>query len=166
MESFFSKLYLDLQERIKEAVPEIEWTEQDFGQDVFDDWRPNVAFPAVLIDFPDTAYSEIGNVNQSAAVTISLRLLFAPFSQSYEDAPLEVREDALQFFEIENQLVNALHGWCPAGGYCQPLMRRTAASNNNNKTGLRIRNLQFATAYIEIFEQPEALKQTVEMKII
>ncbi|MDR2292113.1 MAG: hypothetical protein LBE11_01395 [Prevotellaceae bacterium] len=166
MESFFSKLYLDLQERIKESVAEIEWIEQDFGQDTFDEWRPNVAFPAVLIDFPITTYSEIGNVNQSATATVALRLLFAPFSQSYEDAPLEVREDALQFFEIENKLVNALQGWCPAGSYCQPLLRRTAASNSNNRTGLRIRNLQFDTAFLEIFEQPEALRQTITMKII
>ncbi|MDR1199042.1 MAG: hypothetical protein LBK94_08560 [Prevotellaceae bacterium] len=166
MESFFSKLYLDMQSRIKEAVPEIEWIEQDFGQDVFDEWAPNVAFPAVLIDFPSTVYSEIGNVNQSAEATVALRLLFAPFSQSYEDAPLEVREDALQFFEMENKLVNALQGWVPDGGYCQPLLRRAAASFNNNKTGLRVRNLQFITACLEIFEQPEALQQTITMKII
>jgi hypothetical protein len=166
MDSFFSKLYLDLQERIKSAVPEIEWIEQDFGQDVFDEWRPNVAFPAVLIDFPSTVYSEIGNINQSANATISLRLLFAPFSQSYEDAPVEVREDALQFFEIENKLVNALQGWVPTGAYCQPLLRRTVASMNNNRTGLRIRNLSFLTAYFEIFETTEKLQQTVTMKIV
>jgi hypothetical protein len=166
MESFFSKLYLDLQSRIKEAVPEIEWIEQDFGQDTLGEWSPNIAFPAVLIDFPLTQYSETGNINQSAEATIALRLLFAPFSQSYEDAPLEVREDALEFFETENRLVNALQGWVPDGAYCQPLLRRAAASLNNNLTGLRTRNLQFATAYLEIFEQPEALQQTVEMKII
>ncbi|MDR3226063.1 MAG: hypothetical protein LBT56_00125 [Prevotellaceae bacterium] len=166
MDSFFSKLYLDLQERIKSAVPEIEWIEQDFGQDIFDEWRPNVAFPAVLIDFPSTTYSEIGNINQSAQAAIMLRLLFAPFSQSYEDAPIEVRQDALQFFEIENKLVNALQGWTPTGAYCQPLLRRAAASVNNNRIGLRIRNLSFSTAYLEIFETPEALEQTVTMKIV
>jgi hypothetical protein len=166
MNSFFSKLYIDLQARIKAAVAEIEWIEQDFGQDVYSEWLPNVAFPAILIDFPNTDYSETSNVNQSATVAITLRLLFSPFSQSYEDAPIEVRQDALQFFEIENKLVNALQGWAPTDAYCQPLLRRTAASNNNNKIGLRIRNLQFITAFIEIFESPEALQQTIKMKII
>jgi hypothetical protein len=166
MESFFSKLYLDLQNRIKEAVPEIEWIEQDFGQDTLDEWRPNVVFPAVLIDFISTVYSEIGNINQSAEATISLRLLFAPFSQSYEDAPFEVREDALEFFELENKIVNALQGWFPDGGYCQPLLRRTAASFNNSRIALRVRNLQFATTFLEIFETPDMLEQTVKIKII
>jgi hypothetical protein len=166
MDSFYAKLYTDLQERIKNTVEEIDWIEQDFGQDTLDEWRPNVSFPAVLIDFPQTNYSEIGGINQSATVIVSLRLLFAPFSQSYEDAPIEVIEDALQFFEIENKIVNALQGWAPSDNYCQPLLRRSAASNNNNRRGLRIRNLSFATAFLEIFEKPEKHNEPIVGKII
>jgi len=151
MNSFFANFYLDLCERIRTAVPKIKWIEQDFGQDVFDKWRPNVAFPAVLIDFPSVQYSGEGGLSQFGEVSVSIRLLNNPFSQSYDAAPLEVKKEALQYFEIEQQLVDALHGWAPDKGYCQPLVRSSITSNNRNDIGLRIRNLSFTTAYEEDF---------------
>ncbi|MFV0313275.1 MAG: hypothetical protein ACK5KN_16730 [Dysgonomonas sp.] len=150
--SFFARYYLDICERIRTEVPEIEWIEQDFGQDVFDKWRPNVAFPAVLIDFPAASYDAEAATSQFGEVTMSVRLLVAPFTQSYEEAPIEVKEDALQYFEIEQKLINALHGWQPEDEYCQPLVRSSIQSNNRNDIGLRIRNLAFTTAYEEDFE--------------
>jgi hypothetical protein len=152
MNSFFAQFYLDLCERIKQEVPEIEWIEQDFGQDAFDKWRPNVAFPAVLIDFPNANYSAESGLSQFGNVTVALRLLVAPFSQSYDDAPVEVKQDALDYFELEAKLVEALHGWAPDAEYCQPLIRESITSNNRNDIGLRIRNLTFSTAYEEDFE--------------
>lgn len=152
LNSFFARYYLDLCERIREEVPEVVWIEQDFGQDTFDKWRPNVAFPAVLIDFPSTSYEGEQGLSQWGAVSLSIRLLVAPFTQSYDGAPIEVKEDALQFFELEQQLVNALHGWIPEEEYCQPLIRGGVSSNNRNDIGLRIRNLTFTTSYEEDFE--------------
>lgn len=159
MTSYFSQLYLDIQQRIKTEVPEIAWIEQDFGQDVFDKWRPNVAFPAVLIDFPSADYENIAGMGQTAVVTIHIRLLVAPFQQSYEAAPIEIRKEALSYFDLEQKLVDALHGWEPslplAGGageehyYSQALTRTRITSNNRNDIGLRIRELQFTTAYDE-----------------
>lgn len=152
LNSFFARYYLALQERIREVVPEIVWIEQDFGQDAFDKWRPNVAFPAVLIDFPNARYESESGLSQWATVKVSIRLLVAPFSQSYDDAPIEVKEDALQYFEIEQRLINALHGWCPDEGYCQPLIRESITSDNRNDLGLRIRSIGFETVYEEDFE--------------
>lgn len=152
LNSFFARFYLALQERIRETVPEIEWIEQDFGQDAFDKWRPNVAFPAVLIDFPNTRYEGESGLSQWAEAKINIRLLVAPFSQSYDDAPIEVKEEALQYFEIEQKLINSLHGWCPDEGYCQPLIRESIFSDNRNDLGLRIRSIGFGTAYEEDFE--------------
>lgn len=153
MNSPFARLYLDIQNRIKTEVPEIEWIEQDFGQDVFDKWRPNVAFPAVLIDFPTAEYSEIGGIHQQADVTINMRLLVTPFSQSYEEAPIEVRQDALDYYEIEQKLVQALHDWTPDDGYAQSLIRARVTANNRSDIGLRIRELQFTTAWQEFFDE-------------
>lgn len=146
MESYFARLYLDLQARIKELVPAIEWIEQDFGQDTYDKWRPSVAFPAVLIDFPSCQYSHLSDNAQLAKVTVSIRLLVAPFSQSYEGAPIEVIQDALSYFDLEQELCDALHGWHPEG-YSQALMRVSAASSNRSDIGLRVRQLSFSTAY-------------------
>lgn len=150
MDSYFAELYLDIQERIKSEVTEIEWIEQDFGQDAYDKWRPNVAFPAVLIDFTNAEYDNIANEGQTAEVTVTLRLLVAPFEQSYEDAPLEVKQGALEYFELEHKLVRAIHGWSTE--YTQPLIRKRITSHNRNDIGLRIRELQFTTAYQEYEE--------------
>lgn len=148
MDSYFARLYLDLQKRIAEKVPEIAWIEQDFRQEENDAFRPDVAFPAVLIDFPESGYSALCGYSQMAAVTVSLRLFFAPFTQSYFEAPQDTKEDALQYFEIEQKLINALHGWEP-GEYSQPLIRASASSDNRNTIGLRIRILLFTTEYEE-----------------
>ena len=148
--SFYTNLYLDLQKRINNKVPKIQWIEQDFGQDVYKEWRPAVAFPAVLIDFPDSNFEAMSTLHQFARVTISLRLLDAPFTQSYADAPIETKKDALAFFDLEHEIVVALHGWTP--GYCQPLIRERATSNNQNNIGLRIREISFTTAYEEYFD--------------
>lgn len=158
MTSYFSQLFLDIQERIKNEVPEIQWIEQDFGQDVYDKWRPNVSFPAVLVDFTSADYENISGGGQTAEVAVSLRLLVAPFEQSYEAAPIEVRKGALEYFDIEQKLVDALHGWEPmyVDGetnedvyYSQAFVRKRITSNNRNDIGLRIRELQFTTAYDE-----------------
>lgn len=153
MNSFFARYYLDLCTRIREEMPEIEWIEQDFGQDAFDKWRPSVAFPAVLIDFPSASYSAESGLSQFGEVSVNIRLFVAPFTQSYDDAPIEVKEDALQYFELEQKLVNVLHGWTPEDSYCQPLIRGGVQTHNRNDIGLRIRNLTFSTAYEEDFEQ-------------
>ena len=152
MNDYFSTLYVDLQKRIKAQVPDIKWIEQDFGQDVYDQWRPNVSFPAALIDFPNTDYSMESTTSQMGEVTVVIRLLFAPFSQSYDKAPITVREKALKYFGLEQQLVNALHGWMPKDKYTQPFVRTNARSNNRNDIGLRIRELTFTTLYEEDFE--------------
>ena len=164
MNSFFADLYLDIQKRIKTEVPEIEWIEQDFGQDVYDKWRPNVAFPAVLIDFPDANYESIGGEGQWADVELKIRLMVAPFEQSYQDAPLEVKQGALEYFEIEHKIVQAIHGWAPERNipntdpveveeYVQPFVRKRISSNNRNDIGLRIREIQFTTAYQEYIDE-------------
>lgn len=149
--SFFAQLYLDLQERIKTEVPEIQWIEQDFGQDAYDKWRPNVAFPAVLIDFPSADYESIGGDGQWADVELKIRLMVAPFEQSYEDAPIEVRKGSLEFFELEHKLTQSIHGWAAentdGNAYVQPFVRKRITSNNRNDIGLRIRELHFTTSY-------------------
>ncbi|MDD2633949.1 MAG: hypothetical protein PHW82_00450 [Bacteroidales bacterium] len=152
MESFYANLYIDIMARIKAEVSEINWIEQDFGQDVIDKWRPSVQFPAVLINFPDTNFEGLSESNQFGEARISIRLLVAPFTQSYEGAPVEVIEDALSYYEIEHKLTRALHNWQPDDDYCQPLVRKSVSTQNRGDIGLRIRTVMFETGYQEEFE--------------
>jgi len=152
MESFFAELYLHIQERLTLLVPDVSWIEQDFSQDDFDEWRASVSFPAVLIDFPATEYSEIAQGNQLADCVVSIRLLADTFSQSYEGAPLEVKKDALSYFDLEKKVVTALQNWQPEGNYCTPLIRKRAVTDNRNNIGLRKREIHFTTSFEEYVE--------------
>lgn len=150
MKSFFSQLYTDLQQHILTSVPDIKWVEQDLAQDEAD-FRPNVAFPAVLIDFTSADYEDLGQLAQTATVEVQLRLLVATYSQSYSSAPDNVKEQALQYFELEHELIEAVHGF--SSELYQPLGLRSIRTQNRPDIGLRIRTLTFATAY-QSFQSP------------
>lgn len=152
MESFFGTYYIDLQERIKSAVPSIRWIEQDYGQE------SNVDFPAVLVDFSDTSYDNITLGGTVANVEVTFRLLCSVFSQSYSPAPEEVKSDALQYLDIEHELIGALHGWQPNGNYVQPLMLSRATTSNRGDKGIRIRVLKFTTVYEEYVDDNREFK--------
>ena len=105
-----------------------------------------MAFPALLIDFPSAQFSAEAQDSLFGIVTISLRLLFAPFSSSAASAPESVRAEALKYYEIEHDIIAALHGWAPDDNYCQSLTL-TGLSTDNRTPELRIRTLTFTTGY-------------------
>ena len=157
LKSFYSLLYIDIQERLKECCPEIQWIERYFGQDRFN-FRAGVAFPAILIDFPDTTYTGEEGSTQFCEAIISIRLLYSSYSQASAYAPDTARADAMGFFELENKIVTALHGWTPPRNYCQSLVRVRAESEynkrtpNDNRNGVYdLRILTFSTCYEEDF---------------
>ena len=148
MSSVFSQFITDVSAHIEESMPEIAWIDQYLGQDQTR-IRPTLSYPAVLIDFDRTEYSMTGEANQFAECRISFRLLFDNYASSAQKAPKKTRATALQIYETEKQLVETLHNWQPNGGYMQPLVRVSSASQNRNDIGLKIRILSFTTAWNE-----------------
>lgn len=146
MENFYKELFLKLQKRLSEQVPEILFIDQNIGQYGFDEFRTRVMFPAVLVDFPSATYSALGGNIQLGQVIIELALFFDSYSQTYQMAPEEVKNLGLLYYEIEQKIFNALHGW-DADGLCTPLTRTDIKSQNNNDIGMRIRVLNFSTSY-------------------
>ncbi|WP_300978516.1 hypothetical protein, partial [Flavobacterium sp.] len=108
MESPFARLFLDLQEHIKNTVPEITYIEQDLGQLGTDDPRKMMSFPGVLIDFPETSFSNLQGKSQLALPAISFILVMDTYSQTYHLAPLPVRELGLHYLEVEQKLYMAI----------------------------------------------------------
>lgn len=148
-QSLHSRLFMDLQERIKSACPDIQWCDQWWGQEQFS-YRPAVAFPAVLIDLPSTSYSAEGELSQFATATITLRLLFAPFSSSAANAPAASRAEAIRFYDVESRLCAAIHGWTPPGNYCQSLIRMSTHTDDR-RPEFRTRVITFTTSFEEDF---------------
>lgn len=155
LQSFFAQLFIALQERIKTAVPEIRWIDQDLGQLEYYEQRPAVSFPCVLIDFNSTTFDQESQLVQWGNVSIELRLAFPPFSSANNVAPAATKENALKYYELEQKLFVALHGWQPDSGICQPLTRISAATEKREDP-FRVRSLMFTTAYEDDSATPSA----------
>lgn len=160
MEYFFSQIISDLQDRISTEVPEFRYIDQDLGQlgQTDDDEKPSLAYPAVLIDFPDSNYSNLSSGAQLGAVPISLQLIFAPYSPTWNKVPGMVKKKGLEYLEIEQKLFKALQNWNL--DYFSPLIRTSAKSQNNNDVGLRVRLLTFTTEYEDYSTFDEEVEYT------
>lgn len=150
MSSIFSQFFTDISSHIAESMPEIAWIDLYLGQDQTD-LRPSLAYPAVLIDIDRTDYSMTGSANQFAESQISIRLLFDNYASSAHKAPAETRAKALLIYDTEKKLVNILHNWQPPAAYMQPLVRTSSSTQNRPDLGLKIRILNFTTAWNEYF---------------
>lgn len=150
MNNYFGQLFLDLSLYLKTAVPELRWIDQDFGQLEHFEIRPEVSFPCALIDFVSASYSGLANLSQVGDVAINIRLGFAPFSQSYHGAPMDVKEKALEFYNLEQKVYQALQGWSPekeGEQYTQAFIRQSAMTEqrDGDRIGMRVRVLTFVT---------------------
>jgi hypothetical protein len=142
MNSLFAKVFLALQDKIKNDVPEIRWIDQDFGQLEDYDIRPPVSFPCVLIDFNSTSYEEMNQRRQQANITFTLRLGFPAFSYAASTAPQSVRELALQYYELEQRLFEAVQGF-DGGGVMQGCTRQSTVTEGRKDDNLRVRVMTF-----------------------
>lgn len=158
MNTFYKTLFLALQERITAEVPEIKFIDQNIGQYGFDDFRAKVAFPAVLIDFPNTSFSALAGNIQLGLASIEISLFFDVYAQTYHFAPEETKDIGLNYFEIEQKIFKALQGF-DANGLCSPLIRTDAKSQNNNEIGMRIRQLYFSTEFEDYSLEDEEYKE-------
>ncbi len=147
MDYFFSQILLDLYERISKEIPEIQFIDQDLGQlgQVGEQGRPPLAYPACLIDFPSTDYSELATSAQLGILPITFQLIFDNYSQTWHKSPKPVIMKGLEYLNLEQRLHNCLNGWCL--DYFSPLTRVSVKSQNNNDIGLRVRQLTYTTAY-------------------
>lgn len=144
MQSLFGQLFLAIQEQIKTQVGAIQWIDQDLGQLDSFEIRPAVAFPCVLIDFVNTQYKEHMQNVQWADITVIVRLGFAPFSSANSATPDIPKEAALEYYELEHALFEALQGFT-ANDCVQPMIRVSAATERREDF-LRVRELIFTTA--------------------
>ncbi|RQO37935.1 hypothetical protein DBR39_13690 [Chryseobacterium sp. KBW03] len=155
MDYFFSQILIDLQDRISAKVPEINYIDQDLGQlgQTGEDERPAISSPAVLIDFPDSDYSELSTGAQLGAVNITFQLIFENYSPTWHKVPKDVINRGLEYLKIEQKLFKCLQKW--KLDYFTPLIRTNVKSQNNNDIGLRVRTITFSTSYEDYPEEED-----------
>lgn len=152
MNSPFARLFLALQERIAQQVPDIKHIAQDMGQ-LSAKSRPPVSWPCLLIDFDDFHYDNLAENVQIAKGTVKLRLGFSPHSATGKDMPADYREAALAYYDIEWDVHKALQGWSPDGEEYGHLMRATAATQRR-QDGYRVREISYTISFDDYSARP------------
>jgi hypothetical protein len=144
MNSLFSNLYLLFQDHIMTQVPEIRWIDLDHGQLEAYEVRPAVSFPCVLIDFNQTTYDQGQGGRQIANLTFTLRLALDSFSTSASTAPQATKEKALDIFELEQKLYEAIQGY-NADGLIDDCNRISSVTERREGDTFRVRVNTFTT---------------------
>jgi hypothetical protein len=116
MNSNFSLLFLALQARIDTIVDSdnnkiFRTVDHDLGY--LDEDIPPVNCPAVLIDMNSFKFSDMASNCQIAEGTVVFKIIFMPYSSTNTKTPLQWKEKGLNYYEIEEQLHQALQGWAP-----------------------------------------------------
>ncbi len=142
-----ANLFQALIEKLKIDVPELRYTDQDLGQLENYEIRPAVAWPCGLIDIEEFKYSDQQNfLTQIAEGIISIRLGMVKYTDSNNLTPTIIRENALQYYELEHKVYKALHGWNPTG--FGKLLRR-ASGTERREDDIRVRIIKFAVSFTD-----------------
>lgn len=142
----FGNIYLELVNRLKTEVPELRYIDQDFGQLENYTTMPPVSFPCVLIELGEFDFEDFAGKNtQQGQGMVLIRFATEAWSQSNNLATQQIRETALAYYDIEQKIHLALHGWRATG--FSKLLRRKAVKEQRDDTNLRVRILAYTTSF-------------------
>ena len=142
------EIYTLIAERLQNEVEDIKWIDLDNGQIDFFEYRSNVDFPAVLINIKFPICENVGtDGTQECDVDIELRCVFNLFDETNIHAPEEVRERALEIFDIMNKIHSCLQNW-RNDGTCG-VLRRTSLTKENRTDGSKVYDLTYRTTYFD-----------------
>ncbi len=142
------EIYTLIAERLQNEVEDIKWIDLDNGQIDFFEYRSNVDFPAVLINIKYPNCENVGtDGTQECDVEIELRCVFNLFDETNIHAPDEVRERALEIFDIVNKIHATLQNW-RNDGTCG-VLRRTSLTKENRTDGSKVYDLTYRTTYFD-----------------
>lgn len=145
MQSPIANLFLAIQNRILAQVPEIKYIDQNLGQYMHEEFRKQMLFPAILIDFPVIDFSEMQGLNQFGELTIVATMFHDVWNNTNSLTPLNIKVQGLKYLEDNQKLFIALQGWNNES--CEELIRKQSKSHNANETGLRVQETTFTTQF-------------------
>lgn len=145
MEDPEAELFLAIQDRIMEQVPEIKYIDQNMGQYFNEEFRKSMLFPCLLIDFPVTNYSALQGNNQLANISINVTLFHDIWNNTSSITPIDIKKAGLKYLGINQKVYMALQGWNP--DFCTPLIRTQRKSQNGNDAGLLVKETTFDSEF-------------------
>jgi hypothetical protein len=110
-----------IQLQVSDAVPAIQYTDENWGQlDLFGANIP-VKWPCVLIDMVGGQYSNIGQISnelprnrQQGSVNIEITVAALRLTNTSRNAPHNQRYEGFEIWEIVAEVHKHLHGFRPA----------------------------------------------------
>lgn len=164
MNSKFRILYEELIDRIETEMPSIKHIDMDFGQLEYE-VRPAVKFPALLIDFVNFTFEDLGTDNTQLAVgQINLRLVFAPFSKTSHKINATSRKKGLAYFDLEAELHTFLQGHAITNGDFRE-MKRVGTTTEQRDDDLRVRNIVYSVSFEDDSTLREYGTHTAKMEV-
>ncbi len=135
-------LYKNLLARLDANVPELAWIDYDQGQIDFPGTSYPIDFPAVLIDFEEIPWEDVGQMVQGGVLTIAFRIAFEIWEDSNNHTPEDSRNAGL----LKLQLINKIHQYLQghsAGHY--NALSRTRQFTEKRDDGLKVITMQYQT---------------------
>jgi len=152
LNSPFGKLHQMLLARLAEKAPLIRYADQDLGQLENYGIRPAVSWPCCLIDADDFDFTDLEKDHgQFGTGVIALRLGMVQYTDSNNLVPTNIRENALQYHEVEFEVYKAFHGWAPEG-FSRMLRRKV--STEKREDDIRVRTMLFAISFTDDSAKP------------
>lgn len=162
MPSPFSNLYLKTLARLTETVPELHYIDQDLGQLENYGQRPPVSWPCVLLEVDEFDFSDIQNgTTQLGEGFLIVRLAYPAYSASNNLAPEAVRLKALEYYDLEQKIHEALHGWS-SDGFSKLLRRKSKLERRDDD--IRVRVIPYATSFTDDTTKP--VRQSVARPVV
>ena len=162
-QSYFALLFLAIQKRIRQLIPELIWVDHEWSQLENYEPIPSILRPCLLIDITPSDFSNEGNQVQWSDVTVQLRLAFPRVT-----GPDTLSGQAVKFYELEHKIYTTLQGWQPTdtngNAIGQPL-NRLQVSTEKREDDIRVRVLLYKTAFEDASAMPATTIVTPELNI-
>lgn len=140
-----AELFLAIQDRIQDQVPEIKYIDQNLGQYLNEEFRKSMLWPCLLIDFPSTSFSALQGNNQLGDASIVVTLFNDIWNNTNNLTPLDIKKSGLEYLVINQKIFKALQGWSP--NFCTPFSRVHKKGHNDNEIGLNVKETMFSSSY-------------------
>ena len=148
MNAVLANIWLNIQAQLA-TVPDLKFIDLDTGQLEYKDSqeRPAVLLPCALFDVLDVDFESLSEGVQEGEAILQVRLGVNPLTQATNYFTNTQKANALYFFNLEQLVHQALHGWCNSQ-YFTPL-RRVKLRTEGRNDKLRVRVMQFKFTYLD-----------------
>jgi len=148
MNALLGNIWLTIQTQLA-TITDLKFIDLDTGQLEYKDSqeRPAVLLPCALFDFVKSDYTDLSLNVQEGDLLLEVRIGVNPFTQATQYFTDTQKENALNFFNIEQEVYVALQGW--ATQYFGPMSRVSLTTERRNDK-LRVRIMRFKFTYVDL----------------